>query len=101
VRAIPQAHSSIVSTLAEQGLIGFLPLLACAATLALALRALWLGAEDRVDRALAIYATGAALAYLVMSATLTMIYYGPSNAIMALLVGLVCGRLDVLARPAR
>lgn len=101
VRAIPQAHSSIVSTLAEQGLLGFVPLLATVLSLALVLRALWLRARDRIDKGLAIYAVGAALAYLVMSATLTMIYYGPSNVMFALLVGLACGRLDALRRPTR
>lgn len=101
VRAIPQAHSSIVSTLAELGLIGFLPLLACAATAALALRALWRRAADPVDRAVAICVSGAALAFLSMSATLTMIYYGPPNAVMALLLGLACGRLDALPTPRR
>lgn len=100
-RAIPQAHSSIVSTLAEQGLVGFLPLLAAAACAAIALRALWRRARDRLDRAVAIYVSGAALAFLAMSATLTMIYYGPPNMMMALLLGMVCGRLDGMSAARR
>jgi O-antigen ligase len=96
VEALPQAHSSIVSTLAEQGIVGFAFLLGTAAAVAFVLRGLLSGARDPVDRTLAIDAAAAACAYLVMSATLTMIYYGPSNAMMALLVGLACGRLDLL-----
>ena len=96
VRGVTTAHSSLISTLAEQGLFGLIPVLACVVSLALALRALWARAKEKIDRDLALYATGATLAFLVMSATLTMIYYGPPNAMMALIAGLACGRLDLL-----
>jgi hypothetical protein len=39
-------------------------------------------------------AVGAALAYLVMSATLTMIPYSASNCFFAMLLGLVAGALE-------
>ena len=37
---------------------------------------------------------GAALAYLVMSVTLTMLTYGSSNSFFAMILGLVAGSLD-------
>lgn len=94
--SVPYPHSSYVWMLAEEGLVGFLPLVACTLAAWGALRALRRRAEGRDDVLLAAAASGAAGAYLLMSLTLTMLPYGPSNAFFALLLGAVCGRLDAI-----
>jgi hypothetical protein len=38
--------------------------------------------------------SGAAAGYLIMSLTLTMLPYGPSNAFFAALLGITVGRLN-------
>jgi O-antigen ligase len=92
--AVDDPHSSYVSTLAEQGVVGFLPLLAVGVAAWWLIRALRRRAAGPVDLVLARNVGGAALGYLVMSLTLTMITYEPSNAIFAVLFGAVAARLD-------
>lgn len=100
VNGVPSAefpHSTYIGTLAEIGLLGFLPLLAVSLATWLALRALRRGARDRDDVLLAACLVGATLAYLVMSLTLTILPYGPPNAFFLVLLGAGCARLDAIA----
>ncbi len=98
VQSVTYPHSSFVGLLAEQGIVGFVPFLLVCFLAARLLRGLIRRAADGRDAALAGAASGAAVAYLVMSATLTMLPYGPSNAFLAVLLGIVAARLD--ASPA-
>jgi O-antigen ligase len=102
VESVTFAHSSYVGLLAEQGLLGFLPLLAVTYgvwMLVHGLRAL--SSSSREALFLTAGVAGAALAYLVMSLTLTMLPYGPSNAFFAAFLGVAAGRLDALANTHR
>jgi O-antigen ligase len=93
VESVTFAHSSFILILAEQGIFGFVPLLFLFVATWRLLRAGRLArAPDSVI--LGPTAIGAALAYLVMSATLTMITYGSSNAFFAMILGLLAGSLD-------
>lgn len=100
INSVTFAHSSFVGLLAEQGLVGFLPFILVCLLAVRMVRALMTRATNPTDTALAGAASGAALAYLIMSATLTMLPYGPSNEFLAVLLGIVAGRLDVQALPA-
>jgi O-antigen ligase len=93
----PFAHNSFIWLLAEQGLFGALPLIIAAFAAFRLLRAYGRRARARADVLLHAVAVGGALAYLVVSLTLTMIPEGPSNAFVAILIGLAAGRLDALA----
>jgi O-antigen ligase len=101
--SVDYPHSSFVGLLAEQGIVGFLPfvlLFYAAWRLLLGLRA----ASFRERRAALVMGTlaGAVLAYLIMSLTLTMLPYEPSNAFFAAFLGGAAGYLDSLVRqPAR
>jgi O-antigen ligase len=102
VASVPYPHSSYVGLLAEQGVIGFLPLLFLSFAvwgLLTALRAasFW----SREAMLLLGPVAGATLAYLIMSLTLTMLPYGPSNAYFAALLGLTAGRLDAIVERGR
>jgi O-antigen ligase len=90
----PSAHSSYMATLAEVGLVGLAPLLLLTAAVWRLLRAARRRLTSRPDAVLAASVTGAAIAYLMFSLTLTMIAYGSPNAFFAVLLGLVAGRLD-------
>lgn len=93
-------HSSYLGLLAEQGVVGFLPFLALTAAVWWLIRALRKVGESEEDRAVWSCLLGAAVAYLLMSLTLTMLPYGPSNAFFALLVGAAAAQLDrLVARP--
>lgn len=94
--SLPFPHSSFNAVLAEQGVVGFLPLLAVVLGIASMLRSLKRLARLRADILLAAAAVGAVLAYLMMSLTLTMLPSGPSNAFLVLMLGAVAGRLDTL-----
>ncbi|MDQ3739879.1 MAG: O-antigen ligase family protein, partial [Actinomycetota bacterium] len=98
VNAEHNPHSSYVAQLAEQGIWGLVPLLAVTGAVWLLLRRYRRRARSRLDVILAAGAVGGALAYLLMSATLTMLPYSPSNLFFAALLGVVAARLDVLAR---
>jgi O-antigen ligase len=90
----PYAHSSFEGLLAEQGLIGFVVLLALAVAVWRMAREFNRRCVSRLDALLAACASGAMLAYLLFSLTLTMLPYGPSNAFFAVILGMVAGRLD-------
>jgi O-antigen ligase len=93
VESVTFPHSSFILVLAEQGLIGFIPLLVLSIATWRLLRALrHARAPDAIVLGPAVI--GASLAYLVMSLTLTMITYGPSNAFFAMVLGLGAGTLD-------
>jgi O-antigen ligase len=94
VDSVTYAHSSFVGLLAEQGIVGFVPFALLCFFVVRLLRASVRRSASRDDAALAGAASGAALAYFVMSATLTMLPYGPSIAFFAVLLGLVAARLD-------
>jgi O-antigen ligase len=101
VQAVQWPHSSYVGLLAEQGAVGFLPLLLISFAfwrLLVALRAIsfW----SRESTVLLGTVTGAVLAYLIMSLTLTMLPYEPSNTFFAAFIGAACGRLDSLVHGA-
>ena len=98
VPAVDYPHSSYVGLLAEQGAVGFLALLFVSYAvwrLIAALRAI--SFRSREATLLLATVTGAALAYLIMSLTLTMLPYGASNTFFAAFLGLASGRLDALA----
>ena len=93
VESITFAHSSFILVLAEQGLLGMVPFALLGFFTWRLVRALRRSrAPDVVILAPA--SAGAALAYLIMSATLTMITYGSSNSFFAMILGLVAGSLD-------
>jgi O-antigen ligase len=98
VGAVTHPHSSFVGMLAEQGVVGFFPLLlACFAGWRL-VGSLRRAARSRSDVLLAASLTGAAFAYLLMSATLTMLPYGPSNALFLVLLAMGAARLEAAHR---
>lgn len=97
--SVTYPHSSFVGLLAEQGIVGFLAFVLWF----LALWRLLLGlraASFRDQRTALVMSTaaGALLAYLIMSLTLTMLPYEPSNAFFAAFLGGAAGYLDSLAR---
>jgi O-antigen ligase len=97
VQAIPYPHSSYVGLLAEQGAIGFFPLLLVSYAvwrLIAVLRAM--SFRSREATVLLGTVSGVVLAYLTMSLTLTMLGYEASNTFFAAFLGGVCGRLDCL-----
>ena len=97
VAALSSAHNSYMNVLAEQGLVGFLPFVAVTVLALRAIREVGRLGAKRDDILLGACAAGAGLAYLVMSLTLTMVTSGSSNAFLALLLGVVCGRLKAKA----
>jgi O-antigen ligase len=99
--AAPQPHNSYLGLLAEQGLVGLLPLLAASFAvwgLARGLRLASFRSKEAV--LLAAMVAGAALGYLMMSVTLTMLPYEPSNTFFAALLGVASARLDALTQPS-
>ena len=62
------------------------------------LRAYYRESRATDDQVLAGAVIGAALAYLTMSLSLTMLPYGPSNAFFVVILGIVAVRLDALRR---
>lgn len=89
-------HSSYVGVMAEQGLWGFLPLLLLTFVILRVLRSLTRAARSREDVILGACAVGVGLAYLIMSLTLTMLPYGPSNAFFLVWLAVATARLDAL-----
>jgi O-antigen ligase len=97
VQAVPWPHSSYVGLLAEQGAVGFFPLLLLSYAVLRFLAALRAVSFRSRDAAVLLgTVTGAALAYLIMSLTLTMLPYEASNTFFAAFLGAACGRLDSL-----
>jgi O-antigen ligase len=97
VKAVQSPHSTPIGLLGEQGIVGFLPLLACVYFAAALLGRLRRWARDNADLALWGCITGAALAFVIMSLTLSMLPYGPSNAFVAAALGIVAARLNTLS----
>jgi O-antigen ligase len=95
VRSVSSPHSSFIAVLAEQGLFGFVPLVLLGGGIWLVLRRLRAVASTSEEGVLAGSAAGAAAGYLIMSLTLTMLPYEPSNAFFAAFLGMTVGRLDV------
>jgi O-antigen ligase len=97
VPSVPYPHSSYVGLLAEQGVMGFLPLLLLSFAVWRLVRALRSASfQSREATLLMGTVAGAALGYLIMSLTLTMLPYAPSNLFLAALLGVASGRLDAL-----
>jgi O-antigen ligase len=100
VPAVSYAHSSYLSVLAEQGLIGFIPLVVLTISIWQLVRQFRKRATSTPDVLFAASLMGAAVGYFIMSLTLTMLPYGSSNAFFALLVGMGSARLDSIERDA-
>jgi O-antigen ligase len=95
VQSVTFPHSSYVGTLAEQGIFGFAPLLFLTYGVWRLIRGI--RREAFGDHDLSVLTgtvTAAALAYLVMSLSLTMLPYGPSNSFFAVFLAVVAARLD-------
>jgi O-antigen ligase len=100
--SVTYPHSSYIGLLAEQGLFSFLPFVVLSYAvwrLLAGLRA----ASFRHNGAALVMATaaGAALGYLIMSLTLTVLPYEPSNAFFAAFLGGASGYLDAIERESR
>jgi O-antigen ligase len=100
VKSVTYPHSSFIGVLAEQGLFGFVPLVLLSCGIWLVLRRLRAVASTSEEGVLAGSITGAAAGYLIMSLTLTMLPYEPSNAFFAAFLGMTVGRLDVRSAEA-
>jgi O-antigen ligase len=98
VESVTFPHNTFVGLLAEQGLFSFIPFLIVCVAVVRVLRALSRRASDTGAAALAGAGTGAALGLLVMSLTLEMLPYGPSNSFFVILMGLVAAQLNLIAR---
>lgn len=97
LRSVTYPHNSYIGLLAEQGAIGFLPFLLLSYAVWRLVRALRsLSFQSREAALLMGTVAGAALGYLIMSLTLTMLPYAPSNLFFAALLGAASGRLDAL-----
>ena len=96
VGSVPYPHNSYLGLLAEQGLVGLLPLLAVSLAAWGVFRRLKTLARTREDVLLAAMLGGIGIAYLAMSLSLTMLPYGPSNGILAVVLGAAAGRLNAL-----
>jgi O-antigen ligase len=100
VKSITYPHNSYIGLLAEQGLIGLAPLLLATYAVWRLVRSLRMMSVAHEDVVLGAAVTGAALGYLIMSLTLTMLPYGASNTFFAALLGAASARLDALTRAA-
>jgi O-antigen ligase len=96
VASLDHPHSSYVSVLTEQGLFGFVPFLAVTVAGWWLLHALRRQAISRDDAFVAAAVAAGAFAYWFLSLTLDLLPYGPSNAYLAVLLGVAAARLDVL-----
>lgn len=100
VGSVPYPHNSFLGLLAEQGLVGLVPFLLLAFASWRTIRMLRRHAKIREDVLFAAALGGVGIAFLAMSLTLDMLPYGPSNNLLALVIGAAAGRLDsILAEP--
>jgi O-antigen ligase len=97
IAAVNWPHSSYIGVLAEQGLLGFIPLLLASLGAWFMIRRLRSLAITREDGILAGALAGAGAGYMIMSLTLTMLPYEPSNAFFALLLGMGAARLNAIS----
>jgi O-antigen ligase len=94
LRSVTYPHNSYIGLLAEQGVVGILPLLLLSYAVWRLVRALRSSSIQSREAALLMgTVAGAALGYLIMSLTLTMLPYSPSNLFFAAFLGLASGRL--------
>jgi hypothetical protein len=100
VQSVESPHSSFIAVLAEQGLLGFVPLVLLGGGIWLVIRRLRAVASTSEEGVLAGSIAGAAAGYLIMSLTLTMLPYEPSNAFFAAFLGVAVGRLDIRSAEA-
>ena len=99
LRSVTYPHNSYIGLLAEQGLVGLLPFLLLSFAVWRLVRALRSASLQSREAALLMgTVAGAALGYLIMSVTLTMLPYAPSNLFFAAFLGVACGRLDAIAK---
>ncbi|HEX2042509.1 MAG TPA: O-antigen ligase family protein, partial [Acidimicrobiales bacterium] len=96
VASLDHPHSSYLSVLTEQGLFGFVPFLAVSVAGWWLVHTLRRRATSPDDALVAAAVAGGAFAYWFLSLTLDLLPYGPSNAYLALLLGLAAARLDAL-----
>lgn len=102
LRSVTYPHNSYIGLLAEQGAVGILPLLLLSYAVWRLVRALRSSSiQSREAAVLMGTVAGAALGYLIMSLTLTMLPYSPSNLFFAAFLGLASGRLDAIAKQSR
>lgn len=95
-RYVQYPHSSYMAVLAEQGLLGFVPLVLVTVATWCFVRRLRRAAGVRDDEVFAAAVAAAAVGYFFISLTLTMLPYGSSNAFFAVLLGAGARRLDAL-----
>ncbi|MFF4208654.1 O-antigen ligase family protein [Streptomyces sp. NPDC001796] len=96
VRSVESPHSSFVATLAEQGVIGFVALLAVCGCGTRMLRRLGRAARgDATCQVLHAAVIAGALSYLAFSVELTMLPQGPSNAVLAVLLGMAAATVEM------
>jgi hypothetical protein len=98
VESITYPHNSYIGLLAEQGLVGFLPLLLVSYAVWRLLRDFRRASSRNEDVLLGATLTGAAAGFLIMSVTLTMLPYGPPNTFFAAFLGAASARRDLLAK---
>lgn len=98
VNSVTYPHNSFLGLLAEQGLVGLLPLLVLSYAIWRLIRTLRSVSSGKEDVVLGATLTGAATAFLIMSLTLTMLPYGPPNMFFAVLLGIAAARLDSLLK---
>ncbi|WP_328392820.1 O-antigen ligase family protein [Streptomyces sp. NBC_00390] len=95
VRSVESPHSSFLGTLAEQGIVGFTALIAmCACAVRMLRRLGEMSRGDPVLEALRAAVLAGASAYLLFSVELTMLPLGPSNAVLAVLLGLAAAAIE-------
>ena len=97
VASLDHPHSSYLSVLTEQGIFGFVPFLGATVAGWWVLHRLRRQATSRDEAFLAAAVTAGAFAYWFLSLTLDLFPYGPSNAFLALLLGMAAARLDARA----
>ncbi|MGH9920951.1 MAG: O-antigen ligase family protein, partial [Nitrososphaerales archaeon] len=91
-------HNSYTDVLAEDGLLGFVPLVALTFAVGWLIRRLRRRAVTREEQVFAAVVLAAAVTYFLTSMTLEMLPYGDPNAFLAILLGAGAGRLEHFAR---